>query len=112
VLGNGLVTSEGAFWRRQRKLVQPTFLKARVASYAPPGCGRAAADRGLAEWISRFACDCGDVSAAAGVASSVQATAAAKRRCGFSLEARRSRFPSWPPRMWHPRSCRTLPSSS
>src|SRR5215510_15412748 len=35
VLGNGLVTSEGAFWRRQRKLIQPTFLKARVASYAP-----------------------------------------------------------------------------
>ena len=35
VLGNGLVTSEGPFWRRQRKLVQPTFLKARVASYAP-----------------------------------------------------------------------------
>lgn len=35
VLGNGLVTSEGAFWLRQRKLVQPAFLKARVASYAP-----------------------------------------------------------------------------
>jgi cytochrome P450 len=35
VLGNGLVTSEGAFWRRQRRLVQPAFLKARVASYAP-----------------------------------------------------------------------------
>ena len=35
VLGNGLVTSEGTFWRRQRKLVQPAFLKARVASYAP-----------------------------------------------------------------------------
>ena len=35
VLGNGLVTSEGAFWHRQRKLVQPTFLKARVQSYVP-----------------------------------------------------------------------------
>jgi cytochrome P450 len=35
VLGNGLVTSEGEFWRRQRKLVQPGFLKARVQSYAP-----------------------------------------------------------------------------
>jgi cytochrome P450 len=35
VLGNGLVTSEGAFWRRQRKLIQPAFLKSRVASYAP-----------------------------------------------------------------------------
>ena len=35
VLGNGLVTSEGAFWRSQRRLVQPAFIKARVASYAP-----------------------------------------------------------------------------
>jgi cytochrome P450 len=35
VLGNALVTSEGAFWHRQRKLIQPAFLKARVRSYAP-----------------------------------------------------------------------------
>lgn len=35
VLGNGLVTSEGAYWQRQRKLVQPAFMKARVQSYAP-----------------------------------------------------------------------------
>ena len=35
VLGNGLVTSEGGFWHRQRKLIQPAFLKARVQSYAP-----------------------------------------------------------------------------
>ena len=35
VLGNELVTSEGAFWHRQRKLVQPAFLKARVQSYVP-----------------------------------------------------------------------------
>ena len=35
VLGNGLVTSEGSFWQRQRKLIQPAFLKARVESYAP-----------------------------------------------------------------------------
>jgi cytochrome P450 len=35
VLGNGLVTSEGAYWQRQRKLVQPAFLKSRVNSYAP-----------------------------------------------------------------------------
>ena len=35
VLGNGLVTSEGAYWQRQRKLVQPAFMKARVRSYAP-----------------------------------------------------------------------------
>ena len=35
VLGNGLATSEGGFWHRQRKLIQPAFLKARVQSYAP-----------------------------------------------------------------------------
>lgn len=35
VLGNGLVTSEGDFWLRQRKLSQPAFLKQRVLSYAP-----------------------------------------------------------------------------
>ena len=35
VLGNGLVTSEGVFWHRQRKLIQPAFLKARTQSYAP-----------------------------------------------------------------------------
>lgn len=35
VLGNGLVTSEGDFWLRQRKLSQPAFLKARVQAYAP-----------------------------------------------------------------------------
>ncbi len=34
-LGNGLVTSEGQFWLRQRRLIQPAFLKARVQSYAP-----------------------------------------------------------------------------
>src|SRR5262249_29518024 len=33
VLGNGLVTSEGAFWLRQRKLIQPAFSKDRVRSY-------------------------------------------------------------------------------
>ncbi len=34
LLGNGLVTSEGAFWQRQRKLVQPFFLNTRVPTYA------------------------------------------------------------------------------
>jgi cytochrome P450 len=35
VLGNGLVTSEGETWLRQRRLSQPSFLKQRVQSYAP-----------------------------------------------------------------------------
>jgi cytochrome P450 len=35
ILGNGLLTNEGEFWLRQRRLAQPTFLKNRVLSYAP-----------------------------------------------------------------------------
>src|SRR5262245_2470569 len=48
VLGNGLVTSEGDFWLRQRRLSQPAFLKNRVLSYAPVMAE--AADRMLATW--------------------------------------------------------------
>lgn len=34
VLGNGLLTSEGDFWQRQRRLVQPAFHQERIAAYA------------------------------------------------------------------------------
>jgi cytochrome P450 len=50
VLGNGLVTSEGEFWHRQRKLIQPVFLKARVQSYAP--IMGELTERMLASWTS------------------------------------------------------------
>lgn len=34
LLGEGLLTSEGDFYRRQRRLAQPAFHRARIASYA------------------------------------------------------------------------------
>jgi cytochrome P450 len=33
VLGQGLLTSEGDFWKRQRRLVQPAFFRDRILSY-------------------------------------------------------------------------------
>jgi cytochrome P450 len=34
LLGHGLLTSEGSFWLRQRRLAQPAFHRERVAAYA------------------------------------------------------------------------------
>lgn len=48
LFGNGLLTSEGDFWLRQRRLAQPAFHRARIASYADTMVGYA--DRLLAEW--------------------------------------------------------------
>jgi cytochrome P450 len=36
LMGNGLFTSEGAFWLRQRRLAQGAFQRARVASFDQP----------------------------------------------------------------------------
>jgi len=33
VIGNGLFTSEGPFWRRQRRLIQPAFHRQRIAGF-------------------------------------------------------------------------------
>lgn len=47
VLGKGLVTSEDALWRRQRRLIQPAFHNERVRCYAPSmlACANAALSR-------------------------------------------------------------------
>jgi cytochrome P450 len=34
LLGNGLLTSEGEFWLRQRRMMQPAFHRERIAKYA------------------------------------------------------------------------------
>ena len=50
VLGDGLVTSEGELWLRQRRLMQPAFQRSQVESYAP--IILAQCERKLAEWQS------------------------------------------------------------
>ncbi|MEZ4405932.1 MAG: cytochrome P450 [Polyangiales bacterium] len=50
LLGNGLLTSEGDFWLRQRRIAQPAFSRQRLAGFAP-AMVRAAED--LRErWVS------------------------------------------------------------
>jgi len=48
VFGNGLVTSNGALWRRQRKLIQPVFHRSKVAEFGGrmTACGQSL----LARW--------------------------------------------------------------
>jgi cytochrome P450 len=48
VFGNGLLTSEGDFWLRQRRLMQPAFSRVRLASFAADMV--AAAERLLGGW--------------------------------------------------------------
>src|SRR5690606_26114450 len=47
-LGSGLLTSDGEFWRRQRKLIQPMFHARHIESYAETMV--ALAQRTLAGW--------------------------------------------------------------
>jgi cytochrome P450 len=48
LIGEGLFTSEGGFWRRQRRLAQPAFHRERVAGYGQEMV--AATERHLATW--------------------------------------------------------------
>ena len=48
LLGEGLLTSEGEFWRRQRRLAQPAFHRKRVAAYGEVMA--AFAERSLGAW--------------------------------------------------------------
>lgn len=48
VLGKGLLTSEGDFWLRQRRLAQPAFSRTQIAQYIPTFVDYT--DRMLARW--------------------------------------------------------------
>jgi cytochrome P450 len=48
VIGNGILVSEGEFWRRQRRLVQPGFTRERIARHADNIV--AAGERAIAGW--------------------------------------------------------------
>jgi cytochrome P450 len=48
VVGNGLLVSEGEFWRRQRRMAQPAFHRERIAHYAEGMV--AAATRTISTW--------------------------------------------------------------
>jgi cytochrome P450 len=58
--GRGLLTSEGALWQRQRRLVQPLFTRAQVATYSAVVTEEAAA---VAERWERATRDDGSVDA-------------------------------------------------
>jgi cytochrome P450 len=55
VLGNGLLTSDGDFWLRQRRLAQPAFHRPRVAGYAAVMVEHT--ERLLADWRAGRECD-------------------------------------------------------
>jgi len=48
LVGNGLVTSEGEFWRRQRRLAQPAFHRQRISAYGEVMVDYA--DRAVSSW--------------------------------------------------------------
>src|SRR5215203_5752408 len=55
LVGKGLVTSEGDFWRRQRRLAQPAFHRDRVEAYARTMV--ATASRMLSNWSDGLTLD-------------------------------------------------------
>ncbi|MGB3683766.1 MAG: cytochrome P450 [Rubrobacteraceae bacterium] len=61
IVGNGLLASEGDFWRRQRRIAQPAFHRERLAKMA--GAMTAATETMLDRWEARSANEPLDVDA-------------------------------------------------
>src|SRR5215472_4855273 len=55
LFGNGLLTSEGEYWLRQRRLSQPAFHRARIAGYVEIMAREA--DRKMSHWRDGQALD-------------------------------------------------------
>jgi enediyne biosynthesis protein E7 len=53
LLGNGIIVSEGEFWKRQRRMMQPSFHRRVLAQF--DGCIARANDRLLAAWQDKCA---------------------------------------------------------
>lgn len=51
LLGNGLLTNEGEFWLKQRRLIQPVFHKRRLASFVEKIC--TSTNAMIDDWIKR-----------------------------------------------------------
>ena len=65
VLGQGLVTSEGTLWQRQRRISTPAFSRQRVAAFA--GVMTAATEQMLRQWRQRSAAGVGGGSPGGGI---------------------------------------------
>ena len=93
LLGDGLLTSEGEEWKRQKRMIQPIFTHKRVASYVP--IMEAEAARTVARWADRAdtpdAIDLNDEMA--GVALAVVAKALLGAQVGRAVSVIRQTVP-------------------
>ena len=89
LFGEGLLTSEGDFWLRQRRLSQPAFHRARIHAFATTMAGYA--DEAIALWreaLKRNPClfeACANLQVALRAKNDVSGAEAVKRAQGFCV---------------------------